>query len=101
MYYEQNFFDGIHGNNSHVHLFQSCGDVDHSNPRSVADKAMEYYISNDYEGMSTLCYPENTNRIERFLELEEYAKKNPDIRPKSTNKKFKYTDEKDIATNIE
>lgn len=76
-------------------FFQSCGDVDHSNPRSVADKAMEYYISNDYEGMSTLCYPENTNRIERFLELEEYAKKNPDIRPKSTNKKFKYTDEKD------
>ena len=30
-------------------FFQSCGDVDHSNPRSVADKAMEYYISNDYQ----------------------------------------------------
>lgn len=55
-------------------LLSSCGGgVDHSDPRSVAEKAMESYLANDWATLRTLVNPANEYRLEQLERMEKSA----------------------------
>lgn len=59
-------------------VLTSCGGgVDYSDPRSVAEKALECYHARDYETMKTLVNPANEYRIKDLDRMVQIAKENP------------------------
>lgn len=60
----------------------SCGGVDHSNPQSVADVALECYDMGDYAKLKTLVAPENESlqkECDNMIQMTEKAReKYPD-----------------------
>ncbi len=82
-------------------IVSSCGSgVDRSDPRSVAEKAAEYYYSWDYEQLKTLVNPNDTHRLNELDKLTEMAKKakemDPDAKPKART--FTFNKMTDTAT---
>lgn len=79
-------------------IVSSCGSgVDRSDPRSVAEKAAEYYYNWDYEQLKTLVNPNDTHRLDELDKLTEMAKKakemDSDNKPKARTFTFnKMTD---------
>lgn len=67
----------------------SCGGgVNHSDPKSVADVALECYDKGDYETMKTLVNPENTyilKQMDVMIESENYKAEHgkKDLTPKT------------------
>lgn len=68
----------------------SCGGVDTSDPRSVADAAMECYINDDYEGMIILADPEDTHVVKQLETMAQLFRENPDAKPASTNRRYEF-----------
>lgn len=69
-------------------VMASCGGVNHSDPKSVADAALECYDKGDYETMKTLVNPENSHIIKQMdmmIESENYKAQHgkKDLTPKS------------------
>lgn len=62
--------------------FSSCGGVDHSDPQSVADVALECYDLNDYVKLKTLVSPKNEYKqkeLDKMIKLVENVREtNPD-----------------------
>lgn len=73
-------------------VFTSCGGgVNHSDPRSVAEKAVEYYHARDYETMKTLVNPADDYRMKDLDRMAQIAKENPNA---SKTEKVEFTFEK-------
>ena len=53
----------------------SCGGVNHADPKSVADAALECYDKGDYETMKTLVNPDNKNLLEEMDRMVERSRK--------------------------
>lgn len=51
----------------------SCGGVDQSDPRSVADAAVKMYQDDDYKGLITIVNPDNTGRIKMLEQYQNIA----------------------------
>lgn len=62
--------------------FSSCGGVDHSDPQSVADVALECYDMGDYAKLKTLVSPKNESlqkECDNMIQMAEKAsEKYPD-----------------------
>lgn len=56
-----------------VSLLASCGGVDHSDPRSVADAALKMYQAGDYKGLISLIDPEDSRAIKQCEQMQEMA----------------------------
>lgn len=66
----------------------SCGGVNHSDPKSVADAALECFDKGDYETMKTLINPKNEyllKQMDVIVESEKYKELHgkKDLTPKS------------------
>ncbi|MDE6158090.1 MAG: hypothetical protein K2F78_08130 [Muribaculaceae bacterium] len=73
-------------------VLTSCGGgINHSDPRSVAEKALECYHARDYETMKTLVNPANEYRIKDLDRMVHIAKENPNA---SKPEKVEFTFEK-------
>lgn len=53
----------------------SCGGVDRTDPKSVADAALECFDKGDYVTMKTLVNPENKNLVEEMDRMVERSRK--------------------------
>lgn len=62
-------------------LLTACGGVDHSDPRNIAEHAMKYYRSGDYEGLKSLINPEDEYKLERFERMS-----NANVKEKQVSK---------------
>lgn len=73
-------------------MLTSCGGgVNHSDPRSVAEKALECYHARDYETMKTLVNPADNYRMKDLDRMVQIAKENPNA---SKPEKVEFTFEK-------
>ncbi len=75
-------------------IVSSCeSGVDHSNPRSVAEKALECYQNGDYVQLKTLVNPANTNRqsdLDRLIKMaDKYREEHPDDKPEPAGFTYK------------
>lgn len=75
-------------------ILSSCGSgVDQSNPRSVAEKALECYHSGNYVQLKTLVDPSDAEflkQIDDLIELsDEYRAKHPDKEPEPVEFTYK------------
>lgn len=74
-------------------IVSSCSSgVDRTDPRAVAEKAVECYFNYDYVQLKTLVDPNDTYRLEELDNLiemtEKYKAENPDMKPKNINFTF-------------
>ena len=79
-------------------VLTGCGSgVDQSDPRAVAEKALECYHNGDYKQLKTLVDPADKNSLDgmdRMIALsEKYQAEHPDYQPKHVE--FSYSDIRD------
>lgn len=55
-----------------VTLMASCGGVDQSDPRSVADAVIKMYQDGDYAGLASLVDPDDESKIQQFEQIQSY-----------------------------
>lgn len=72
----------------------SCGSgVDQSNPRSVAEKALECYYNGDYVQLKTLVAPSDTyglQEMDKMIEMAaKYTAEHPDSKPEPVEFTYK------------
>lgn len=74
-------------------MLSGCGSkVDYSDPRDVAEKAMEYYYAGDYESMKTLINPANEYRLKDMDRTAKIAAEQREKHPeKATPKKGEFS----------
>lgn len=65
-------------------MMASCGGVNHSDPQSVAEKAISCFHTGDYETLKTLINPENEymlSETDKMIELSrKYKEEHPDAK---------------------
>ncbi len=75
--------------------FTSCsGGADHSDPKSVAEKALSCYHNGDYATLKTLINPNDKNGLEEMDQMIELSKKFKESHPDYEVKAVDFTFDK-------
>lgn len=69
----------------------ACGGVDHSDPRSVAEKALTAIHAGDYETIKTLINPDDEYKLKEADKMIELSKKFKEEHPDYTVEEVPFT----------